>query len=412
MKKICLFLLILVFIPAVISVGVSPPSQKYIFEPGMEGEANFYFRNNLEAPATLIASLGGELEEYAEITSDEQIYLEPQERGFVEISFDLPENIGEPGWHSFNVLATEAKGTGGTVGARGQIVVPVKFFVQYPGEKLELKLDAKDAGEGESVTFNLHISNVGTQKVSDAQAKIDIYKEQDKVGEVKSEKFAVDVLKSTKLEVSWDAENASSGVYSAKGIIDYNSGNATANDTFKIGNFDIKVLNFTRKVGEKVINRFLLKLENEWNREINNLFADISVIKNESVATKFSIAKEIIEPWEIKTLSGFLDAENLEKGVYDLRIKLKFSSGDDTMRKTVNGKLEVVGKEEAEEIKREYIEQSGETEGPAAGKIKGIGDYLTTTNLLVGLVLALIIVNIIILLKRRKNGKKEGNSGI
>ncbi len=408
MKKILLFFLMILLIPLAISVGVAPPSAQYIFEPGMEGEVQFYFRNNLKEPATLIASLSGELAEYAEIISEKEMYLNHNERGFVEIRFDLPESIGEPGWHSFNVIATEAEGTGGTVGARGQIVVPVKFFVQYPGKKLDLRLNAKDAGEGEEVKIELYISNIGTEKVSNAQANVGIYKEDEKIGEVSSETFAVDVLENKKIELRWDSEGASSGVYLARGTLDYEGDTALANDTFKLGLFDIEVLEHTQKVGEGIINRFLLVLESKWNREIENIFSEITVLDNRSAMTTFSIAEKALGPWEQKTLSGFLDAKDLAKGIYDLDIRLRFSSGGETREKTVKGQIEVVEEDKVEEITEALVEKPA---GKIEKDIKGLGAYLTTTNILVALVIILIIVNIIILVKKKKkNEKGEGDT--
>src|SRR3989338_13414 len=123
MKKILLLAVLLLIIPLVHSVGVSPAEARYIFEPNMSGEASFNFRNNLERNITIIPSLKGELKDYAHYADPSPIKLTPGKSGQVTVSFQLPESIGAPGWHSIDVVASELEGTGGSVGARGEVVV-------------------------------------------------------------------------------------------------------------------------------------------------------------------------------------------------------------------------------------------------------------------------------------------------
>lgn len=400
MRKILLALLMLLMVPVALSVGVSPPAKEYIFEPGIEGEIQFYFRNNLEKPTTLIASLGGELADYATISSEKEMYLNPQEKGYVDVSFSLPEHIGEPGWHSFNVIATEASGSGGTVGARGEVKVPISFFVLYPGKKLSIKLDAADAGVGQNVSLRLNVFNVGTEPVEQASAKIEILKDSKKIGEVSSEPFAVEVMESKNIDIYWNSEGAAQGVYLANAAVAYSLGEEYANDTFRIGTFDIDVTNHTKKVGRNAVNKFFVEVESKWNQKIENIFADINVLKNGNSVASFSAAEQSLEPWQKKRINGFLDAEGLEKGGYNISINVRFSSQGETKTKVFGGSIEVVDKEEAETA----AEAAMPVEESRGNWISG---YFTTTNILMLLVVLLVIINLAILVKRRKNEKQE-----
>jgi len=401
MNKILLFLLLLLIVPlvpSVVAVGVSPPLAEYIFKPNISDSLHFYFRNNQDRDITLLANLSGELAHYAKITSRDSGLVKPNEKMYVDIDFSLPESIGESGWHSFNVVATELEATGGTVGARGQVVVPIRFFVQYPGKKLSLKLEANDAGVGEDVNFKIFVSNLGTEPVEKAKVTVEIFKGSEKVGEVSSEEFAVGVLENVKKELFWNSGTNSPGVYNAKATLSYEAGNEYANDSFRIGTFDIEVKNYTKEVGKGIVNKFFIELESKWNRNIENIFANVDVLKDGKTMTSFSAAMPTLAPWERKNISSFLDASNLNEGTYELEIRLNFSSEGMTNSKTVKGQIEVVAakKETAVEEKIEKKE-----EGFAISK------YLTTVNLLIIIIIVLVVINIIILIRKRKNEKER-----
>ncbi len=403
MKKVLLIFMFLAIIPFALSVGVSPPSIDYVFQPNLSGDAHFYFRNNLDKDTTIIGHIGGELAAYANITSQNAILLKPQERGYVDLVFALPDSIGSPGLHSFSVIATEAEGSGGTVGAKGEVVVPVRFFVQYPGKMLGLKLNAEDAGVGGDVNLKLTVSNLGTEAVENASATIDILKGTEKIGSVSVDSISAGIMENKVVETKWNTGNAEQGIYLANAALDYGAGKAFANDTFRIGTFDLDVINYTKKAASRSVSKFLIEVESKWNQDIDNIFADAKVMRNGSVLTTFSAATPLLKAWEKKNLSGFLDAASLENGVYDLQIDLRFSSGGSTKTKTVNGQIELVGKEE--------IKNEAETpvEKPAAkpAEINSLMSYLTTTNILIIIVVILVIINVIILLRKKKSKDEE-----
>ncbi|HDQ60107.1 MAG TPA: hypothetical protein ENN30_02840 [Candidatus Woesearchaeota archaeon] len=405
MKKIALLLSLLMLIPFAVSVGVSPPSKEYVFEPKMAGEVQFYFRNNLDHPTKIVASISGELAQYAKIKSNPEMILNSQEKGYVDITFSLPEYIGEPGWHSFTVVATEMSDTGGTVGARGQIKVPVTFFVRYPGQKVDFKIDASDGQAGDDIKFKLDVSNVGIEPVENAQATISIFKGYEKIGEVLSESFHVGLMEKKNIDLYWNSGNNVQGEYFASGILKYDSKEEYANDSFRIGEFDLDVINHTEVVSSGVLNDFFIEVESKWNQKIENIFIDAKVLKNGNVAAEFSLAEKSLEPWQKKNIKGFLDARDIENGRYNLTMELRFSSQGVTKSKSAFGLIEV-----AEKSVETAIEERGQEI-----MLNGIIEkYATATNMLILLVALLIIINIIIFIRKKKNEKigKEGNISI
>lgn len=401
MRKIFIFLLAILLIPIVHSVGVGPPSYEYVFQPGLSDDISFYFRNNLQEPTMIEGTLEGELSQYAEITSESNLYLEYNEKGYIYISFNLPEKIETPGWHSFSIVATEKKGGEGFIAARGQIIAPVKFFVQYPGKKLDIKVDARDAGEGQDAKIKLTISNVGTDPVTGAQAKIEIFKENQKIGEVQTDLFDMDVMQKKEIDLIWNTGNNKQGEYIAKAILSYADKIELAEDKFRIGTFDLDVSDYTKEVASGTINKFFIELESKWSTDIENIFADISVLNSGKEITKLSLAEPLLASWQKKKVSGFLDASDLEVGEYPIKIDLRFSSNGETKTKIVDGKITVL---KENEIKEKIAETQKEdlTKNKSA-----IWKFITTTNILILVVIILVIINGIFLIKKRKKKKDE-----
>ncbi|MEM4336816.1 MAG: CARDB domain-containing protein [Candidatus Woesearchaeota archaeon] len=387
----------ILLVPSALCVGVSPPELKYTFVPNMSGEATFYFRNNLERDITIVPSLSGELKEYARYYDDTPIRLAPDERGTVTVKFRLPESIGEPGWHSLGIVATESEGTGGNVGARGEVTVFIRFFVQYPGKYLKATLDASDAKLNEDVKLKVTLSNLGKEDIDSASAKIEIYSEGKKIDQVFTDSTSVKVGETKNLETKWSSIGQKKGTYFAKAIINYDNKSTEANDTFKIGTFHLRIINFTNKAESNKINDFEMFVENEWNENVENIFADVNILSGNALLRTFSLAEARIKPWEIKKIKGYFDAKGIKPGIYDLNIKMTYGSYGKTETTIENGTIEIIEKKEIS------IEEEKSSKITFFSKQK----IMNTTNVLIALIILLVIVNIILLVKKKRKDEEE-----
>ncbi|MBW3022811.1 hypothetical protein KY308_01795 [Candidatus Woesearchaeota archaeon] len=401
MRRLLLIFLILLIIPIAHSVGVSPAEAKYIFTPNMNGEVGFTFRNNLDRNITIMPLLRGELKDYAHYVDASPLKLAVGTSGSVKVVYNLPESIGEPGWHSIGVVAAEVEGTGGTVGARGEVVVFIKFFVQYPGKYLSAILDAQDAKKDEDVNLYVYLSNLGTEDVSAANATIEIYDSGGKIGQVYTNTLPVKVQENAKLEAKWSSAGHSSGVYDAKAIVKYDEKTVESNDSFRIGTFHVSIINFSDKAVSKKINPFDITVRSEWNDDIENIFANVYVLDKGSKISTFSVASPVLKAWETKKINGYFDAQDIAPGTYNVEIEMSYSSkGSDKSESTkAKGTIEVL---EGGEIIAE--EPKAPSQPPAAK-----ASFLTTTNLLIILIVILVLFNLIMLVKRRR--KNEGEKG-
>ncbi len=394
MKKLTALLIFLLVLPIVYSVGVSPAEAKINFKPNLETQITYRLRSNMNSAMDVDLQLSGDLAEYATLSSN-KVFLNPGEYGSVNVSLKFPEKIEKPGNHAIRFIATESTGTGGPVGARGEVISPIEIFVQYPGKYAEASLDAKDAKLGKDAEFVVTVNNVGTEKINGAKAVIDIYNGNEKVGSVATDEKPVDIYGSATLNAKWNTKGQKQGNYKAVATVQYDEKSTTAQDNFRIGILNVKIIDYTKEVYEKQVNGFNVEVQSEWNDPVENLFADVSVLNGSYKLMTFSASEKTLSSWEIKNITGYLNTANLLVGSYKINIALSFNEiGSNEMHYSYkNGTIDVL--------------KGGKTEMPAKGFESGFGSYLTTTNILILILILLVIFNLVWFWRRKKNKNEE-----
>jgi hypothetical protein len=390
MKRLIALLIFLLVLPVVYSIGVSPAEVKINFKPNLETSIGYRLRSNMASAMNVEIQLKGDLAEYATLGSD-RVFIEPGKYGYVNVSLNFPAKIEKPGLHTIQFIATEATGTGGPVGARGEVISMIKIFVQFPGKYADASLDARDAKLGKDAEFIVTVNNLGTEKINGAKAVIDIYNGNEKVGTVKTDEKPIDIFGSATLNAKWSTKGQKQGNYRAVATVQYDEKTTTAEDNFMIGVLNVKIIDHTKEVYEKQVNEFNVEVKSEWNDPVENLFADVSVLKDNTELMAFSVSEKTLGPWEIKNLTGYFNTANLQVSSYEISIALSFNElGKNEMHYSYkNGTIDVL--------------KAGETAMTAAG----FGRYLTTTNMLIFILILLVIINIIWFWKRRKNEEEE-----
>lgn len=392
MRKIFTFILsFLIILPIAYSVGISPAEVNINFEPNLERTVTYNVRSNMAKPMYVLAQVTGSLSEYASLDKNE-VYLEPGEYGQFKVHIKLPKSIDRPGYHIISFIATESQGTGGTVGARGEVISLIRIFVQYPGKYLGIELQASDAKIGDDVNFKVKLRNLGKEMVNSASAVIDIYDENKKIASVNTNEKSVEVLKDAELTAKWNTKGQKPGNYRAVAKVRYDEKTGEAEDSFRIGTLNVKIIEFTREVYEKQANEFRIKIESEWNDPVENLFADVKVSDEGREMTSFTASEKLLKQWEIKDVIGYLDGNDLEVGEYDVNIVMTFNEigEDEKYESRASGKINVLKSELKEKVV--FVK----------------GKVFTATNILLAVLILLVIFNMVWFLKRRKN-EKEGN---
>lgn len=308
------------------SVGISPAYFNEHFEPSLEKTFTFNtFNSNPEEGIGIV--LEGDLAQYANLSTN---YI--QGSGQFEVLISLPEKLEKPGTHTLLVKVFESKNISeeemiGGIGGVAEINAPIKILVPYPGKYIESKFRINNVNEGEDTSYELEIQNLGTEDVT-IRASIDIFKNNASGEKILTKRLDEIILKSKNVLNAVDELNTNqleAGDYYAIATIDYGKKDFL-NDTFKIGEFLIEIVDYNYQFEKGRINRFDIEIENKWNAQMSHIFATVTITDQGKVVSDFKTVSVDTQAWEKRNITGFFDATDLESKRYLANINLFYEN--------------------------------------------------------------------------------------
>lgn len=361
---------------SVSAISISPPGVLVQFEPSLEQSVRFQTQPSKNTGITI----EGNLEEYVQVEKDTIA-----ENGQFIIKVSLPEALSVSGDNIVYVGVAEKSGSGGTVQGVAAIRSAIVVRVPYPGFYAELAFYAQDLNYNETAQFSVNINNRGKEDI-DAVATIEVFNAGNEL---------VETLNTNRRNVSAGTENTifalfnaskhEGGEYTAIAHVSYGGEQKDLTDTFRIGTLYIDVLNHTKQFISGEVERFWVDIASNWNRPIQNVYADI-IITNSSYEDTFRTPTINLENFGKGRLETFWDVSEVGRGTYDASINVRYD-GLTTIEEAV---LTVISKEEAQ----------GEQPFSFSATLSSL-----TVPFLILLVIALIIANVLII--KRKKREKE-----
>lgn len=279
------------------------------FEPG-KTIINHYIITGTNKP--VVAELSGSLIEYVQITE------------IVNNEFDLiikvPEKLPEPGtyWFSMHVKETDENAAAG-IGSL--LSITLRFQVEVPphGKKISISFSVPDINEDQPMNFVISVQSRGLENIDSLQGQITVYDLlNNSVGTVNTAEKSLTALSSGELTAVFETKNLLPANYWAEAIVFYDGEQMSTSDTFKIGNLDLILVNYTQ-VLEHGFAEFKALIENNWGNPLETVYAQLFINGTEFLHTPtISLA-----PWQRGELKGIIKT-NLNPGEYDAVLKLFF----------------------------------------------------------------------------------------
>jgi len=394
-------LLVLVVLPGVQSLGITPGRTTIDYEKGLEKEVAFSILNDEHKNIQVLLMVQGELNETITLYDSIIEFLPSEESKQFKYKIKLPEEIADdPGLHTAEIVALEipkASDTGTYVGATVAVASQLHVYVPCPGKCIEADLNVLDAEENTTATFIVPIINRGELGIGEVRATIDVYTAlNEKVATIETDYYPLEPGKRTELSGKWEV-NVPSGDYLAKATVFYDGQSKTFDKQFSVGSQmltieSILVNNF--QLGE--IAKLQILVENHWNKELEGVFANLLVYnENEKVMADVKSAAENIPSLTKKELIAYWDTIGVEEGEYNGKLMViygKKSTDRNLLLKVSENSLDITGVGYA-------IRPQG-------------GEGVNITTILLVLVIILLVVNLAWFiffsrfLKQRKEKKK------
>jgi hypothetical protein len=395
-------LLVLVALPGVKSLGITPGRTTINYEKGLEKEFAFSILNDEHKNMQVLLMVQGELNKSVTLYDSVVDFMPSESSKSLKYRIKLPDEIAdEPGLHTVDVIALEipkASDSGTYVGATVAVATQLHVYVPCPGKCIEADLNVLDAEENSTATFIVPVINRGELGIGEVRATIDIYTSlNEKVAAVETDYYPLEPGKRTELSGKWEV-NVPSGDYLAKVTVFYDGQSKNFDKQFSVGNQmltieSILVNNF--QLGE--IAKLQILVENHWNQELQGVFANLLVYNdNEKVMADVKSAAEDVPALTKKELIAYWDTIGVEEGEYTGKLMViygKKSTDRNLLLKVSENSLDITG--------------VGYAIRPQGGKGVNI------TTILLVLVIILLVVNLAWFiffsrfLKKRKEKKRK-----
>ncbi len=337
-----MFVLIMFFSNSVYSIGLAPSVHKMEVQPNNKYIVNYHVTGvgNYE----VIIGSHELLEQYIEVKKLESTGIGHK----FQVIFDFPRDIEKQGHEIISIMVKEkpihATSKGQSVSGLTAVEGRIHIDIPYEGLYAEMFTEIYNANKGEEVEIDVTIKNFGQVNINKAYTKIKIYKDDEKIKTLKSEKVAIPVGSSHEFVHYLSTEDLNPGIYNAEITGYYDSKERETETIFKIGTLDILITEFTKELYINETNEMKIKLESLWNNNIEKVFADIIISKDGEIIKEIQTPNYDLRAWDSREIVSYIDTTGWELGEYDIQIILHF---EDTT-KTIKDEILVVRKPDAE----------------------------------------------------------------
>ena len=290
-----------------------------------------------ETDEAINISLNGDLLEY--------ITLANVEGNSFDLVIQFPDRYIPAGTYWFGVVVREVADSSAAMGSL--LSVSRRFRVEvYSYEKeIEVSLGVPNVNEGTMLPVTLTIVSRGYEDINALFAEITFVDAEKKpVGRIVTPRKPLKALATENLVTYFNTTGLLSGNYLAKAVVSYDTKQKRVNTSFRIGNVDLSLQNYSQLL-EQGFQDFVITVSNNWGNTLNNVYARVIVNDQEILQTPTII----LDPWEEGVLKGIIKVD-FPPGSYSGKIIL-FFEGE---HKEIPITLEVVAPPSLLEPPRDY----------------------------------------------------------
>ncbi len=322
-------LLFLVLPSFVGAIGISPadayvsfvPNHEYVIDYSITSYRPFEFYTQ------------GAFSEYTRVEKISQ----SDTQGTFRIYLTLPAEYEKPGKHRMYVAAAE-KPTGGVVNALAIIRGFIEIDVPFPGFYAEMTVNVENANAGERIPISANILNRGKLNISDAKVELEVLAGNAVVKSISSDIVPIEKGGGYNFQTEIKGGELKPGRYTLNAELTYEGKQAYESKEFRIGTFDVNIVNHTDTMYNNSINLFEIEVESLWNNRMDTVFMDLNIKDGNKVLSTVKTPPFDLLPWQKHKTSFYWNTAGIDVGEYDLEIILHY----DEDVKTENRKIYII----------------------------------------------------------------------
>jgi len=354
-KKFRMFILfsilVLLIVPSILALGITPARTTIDFEPGLQKSVSVSIINSEQKDMDLVAYVQGELNQSILLKENEFSISASEESKQFSYDIVLP-SVLNPGLHKAEVVVLNLPkklGSGDAfIGTAVGVVTQIYVHVPYPGKYAEASLNIVNAVQDGEAIIVIPVISRGELDLVSVKANVDIYnKLNEKVASFNTQEIAVNSGEREEIVYKWKA-NVPVGTYRAVVTLIYDGETLQLEKQFNVGSAvlelqQIEVNDFS--LGE--IAKFEMIIENKWSEPITGAYAQTNVFNEEGkVMADFKSPTYDINALSKTVMTSYWDTAGIKEGTYDTSIYLRYgekSSQQDLKLEVLENEINIVG---------------------------------------------------------------------
>ncbi len=387
-KIVLLFIIIgILFSGGVLALGITPGRSTFNYESGVEKKVDFSVVNDGRRDVNLVVLVSGEFNESIGLSENSFKMGANEKSKGLSYTLKMPAGL-TPGLHTseIQVIQLPEKSSSGGAFVGGVVGVATQIYVNvpYPGKYAEGELNIVGPDEKGKVTFAIPVVNRGDLDLARVKGVVDIYSSlNEKIATVNTNELSLLSKERKEIVAEWDSSIVKPGPYRAAASVLYDEKALSLEKEFSVGvrklNVeDIAVNDFS--LGQ--IAKFEILVNNQWSEKVKDAYANIVIYNkdNEKMA-EFKSANYDLDPLSKSLMVAFWDTKGVKAGTYDSSLFLKY--GDSSEQRDL--KLDVSDK---------AINIIGFGYTLRASGLAANAGLFSMTNILIGVVVLLVIINL------------------
>lgn len=294
--------------------GVRPAIYEVDFKPNLNEKFSFIFYFDEGSEEEIYVS--GDLMEYVSVDKQKM-----KGTGSVTAFLKLPSELSEPGVHVIRVGARQIPPEFSGMGLVADIRGLIRIRVPYPGKYAALELTTKNANVGNPVETKLKIYSRGKEDISVSAFYI-ISNEEGEVDRVSMGSHLIPSTQNVELFKSINTTNYLPGNYNITAVVAYGGEKpAETEGFFRLGELRVEISNYTKIFEKDKIARMEIEVESFWNEEIENVYANVSILDSD---LSFLTPSITLKPWRKQELIGFFDTSEINSSRFEANISIHY----------------------------------------------------------------------------------------
>ena len=339
MNKITLTWLVVLFLTfnLALAIGIRPAKTEMISDNLKHLEGQFWVVNNDQREFSTKIYLEGEMSQYVTITTNQLTFRQDTDALPITFTVNLPETVPPGTSTAVIVIEEELPSAADTISSK--IVLKHKINIQgpYPDKYIITKLNFHD--QGDKIEFVSEIENLGKLNLEKVQTKFYVNDKQQQTHTLETEVTPLQTKENKLLRAALEKDLFELGQFEVSAVTIYDDQQVELTKSLLVGKPEVDITYFDQYFKAFKINEYSMDLLNKWNKEVENVYVDVQVKRDEQKIDEFRTKSVDIAGLTTERINDYFDARDKSPGKLTFEMIVNFWNTYKMEQKTFQGEL-------------------------------------------------------------------------